>query len=251
MGHRIFVKVVGFSGAERHALNAVFRLSEGGDLVFSLWLPDAPELPSLLLIDGQHPDATLEHSADTGPHQPPLFWVGAIAPAHATRAFVRPVQWRAVVEAMNQLFGRSDAPDIDHSLDFADTHPSMIDAPVQADKWALVACASLNERLYFRAKLAINGFLHVDEVATGAELLNQIKGKTYHLIVLDMQLPDMDGWTLLQEISPIAGKPPHVIAIVNKATMGVRMKARSYGAAACIGMPLDPPRLHVILQLLQ
>jgi hypothetical protein len=31
MGRRVFVKVVGFSDAERHALNTLFRLSEERD----------------------------------------------------------------------------------------------------------------------------------------------------------------------------------------------------------------------------
>ena len=35
MAQRVFVKVVGFSDVERHALNSVFRLSEDRDTIYS------------------------------------------------------------------------------------------------------------------------------------------------------------------------------------------------------------------------
>src|SRR5438477_81924 len=49
MTQRVFIKVVGFSDVERHALNTVFRLSEGRDVTYSPWAPDAPDKPKLAL----------------------------------------------------------------------------------------------------------------------------------------------------------------------------------------------------------
>ena len=51
MGRMVFVKVVGFRDVERHALNTLFRLSAERPTCYALWMPDAPVMPHIALID--------------------------------------------------------------------------------------------------------------------------------------------------------------------------------------------------------
>ena len=51
----MFVNVVGFSAVERHALNTLFRLSEGrgaGLPAYGLWAAGAPAPVKMALLDG-------------------------------------------------------------------------------------------------------------------------------------------------------------------------------------------------------
>ena len=57
MGPSVYVKVVGFRDAERHALNTLFRLSIGRPASYGLWTPEAPVAPQLVLIDLDAEDA--------------------------------------------------------------------------------------------------------------------------------------------------------------------------------------------------
>ena len=100
---RIFVKVFGFSDVERHALNTVFRLSESRTQAYSLWTPQAPGKPKVLLLDGESWEAALElanpaHDALT------LIWVGDKPPSKVWKIFERPLRWSAVIQAMDQLY---------------------------------------------------------------------------------------------------------------------------------------------------
>lgn len=52
---------------------------------------------------------------------------------------------------------------------------------------------------YLVKGLEENGFL-VDWVRSGVDAVHQAKSSSYDLIILDVGLPDMDGWTALREI---------------------------------------------------
>ena len=51
MASPTWVKVVGFSDAERHSLNTMFRLSEHLTPAYMLWTPETPSQPHVALID--------------------------------------------------------------------------------------------------------------------------------------------------------------------------------------------------------
>ena len=120
---RSFVKVIGFSDVERHALNTVFRLSEQGDTVYCPWEPGAPEAPQLALVDGQSYEAPVEMASGNFDGLK-LIWVGEGAPQEALHTFHRPIAWPQVVQAMDRVFAPAEPLDFD--LDFD------LDAPEQA-----------------------------------------------------------------------------------------------------------------------
>ncbi len=241
MGDRVFVKVVGFADVERHALNTMFRLSDERLTSYALWTPDAPEAPKLALVDGQSYEARLALETPGADTDLKLIWVGAIAPARAARTFVRPLAWPDVVQAMDELFAPPAVLDFD--LDF---EPVVQPVPPKSGKRALIAGADTGERFYLRAKLASLELLNTDEAVTAAEVEAAIKANPYDVILLDVDLPDTNGWQLLRQLTALT-PPVSVIALTANPTMGARLRAWFAGAKGCLGKPPHPGKLQALL----
>lgn len=266
---RIFVKYFGFSDAERHALDTVFRLSESHDVVYSAWTVQAvgedaePAEPHILLIDGDNWEAVLE-LAKPAHDALKLIWVGEGAPLHAWRVFAAPVRWSAVLEALDAEFApltsKTLSADLDtaheHDLDVVldepddDTQPAGLDGDTEAApaRRVLLVDASRDDRLYLRAKLASEGLHEVDEASCGAEALGMLGAQTYHLVVADLGLGDMDGKTLIQAIGKTQPKLAHLIVTGTASSWVNRARAYFAGAEACLSKPLHPGVLKNLLQ---
>lgn len=57
-----------------------------------------------------------------------------------------------------------------------------------------------------REYTGLEGF-DVDEASDGVEALNLFKRNNYSLIILDIMMPKMDGWSVLREIRKVSGVP--------------------------------------------
>jgi CheY-like chemotaxis protein len=244
MVQRVFVKVIGFSDVERHALNTVFRLSEGRGTVYSLWLPEAPDEPKLALIDGQSPDSAYELASPLNAGLQ-LIWVGPVSPARAWRTFQRPLAWPDVVAAMDELFAPAGVLDFD--LDDA-THPAALLPDGGSGKRALIASADRDERLYLRARLALAGLTQADEAETGARALELTREHAYAVALVDFSLPDVNAWSFLRELSEHRPRIGKIIMTKTRPSLGERVRARFGGANACFEKPPHPGKLRDLLE---
>ncbi len=241
MAQRVFIKVMGFSDAERHALNTVFRLSEQRRIIYSLWQDDAPEAPRMALIDGQSYEARLELEAP-GNSALKLIWVGAVAPAAAWRVFQRPLSWTDVVKAMDDLFMPLQSLDFDLGFDTGTPDPTR-----PAPKRALIASASREERLYLRARLALADLTQADEAETGAQALELTRLNQYEIALVDFSLPDVNGWALLKQLKQ--ARPPinHLIFIKPHPSRRDRWRGWLGGARGFLDQPPHPGKLQKLL----
>jgi CheY-like chemotaxis protein len=246
MTQRVFVKVVGFTDVERHALNTVFRLSEQRDTVYSLWPADAPEPPQLALIDGQSEDAQLELKKSSDADLK-LIWIGAVAPAIAWRIFGRPLSWPDIVKSMDELFASSEGLDFDLNFDDG-TADSPAAGLKDSGRRALIASADRGDRLYLRAKLALAELTQADEAETGAQALELARTHQYTVALVDFGMPDVDGWAFLKELSEAQSTMPHVIITKADASVGERLRAKFNGAKAFFDKPPHPGKLQLLLQ---
>lgn len=246
MAQRVFVKVVGFSAAERHALNTVFRLSEERDIMYSLWVWGAPEAPRLLLVDGAHAEAAAELPSG-GPAAAKLVWVGPHAPPNAWRVLQRPIAWTEVLHGMDAFFGSSEALDLDFGpgTDAMDTQPP---EPLPEPRRALIASVDREQRLYLRARLALAGLAMVDEAETGPQALALVTRQPYCLVVVEHHLPQIDAWAVLKRLRQGALQRPAVIVAKSGGSVRDRLRARLGGASAFLVTPVDPATLHDALQ---
>ncbi len=248
MAQRVFVKVLGFTPAERHALNTVFRLSEPRETIYSLWEPQAPEAPQLALVDGRSEEAQQQLE---GPDRDlKLIWVGSVAPARSWRSFERPLSWPRVVDAMDELFAPPASVDLD--LDF----PSAPDTLPPVDGgWdgeppprALVASGDHHQRLYLRARLALAELTQVDEATTGLQALELARNNSYALAVVDFALPDLNGWAVLRALRAQRPAIAHLIATKCRPSLLERLRARVGSASVLLASPPEPASLRSALE---
>lgn len=88
-------------------------------------------------------------------------------------------------------------------------------------------------RRLFSAVLDAAGYT-VGIAADGREALQQIEAARPDLVVLDLMMPVMDGWTVLERLRQIAHPPPVVIV---SATADCRRAAQA-GAVGCLSKPV-------------
>ncbi len=238
MAQRIYIKVVGFSDEERHALNTVFRLSEQCRTMYQLWTPQAAEPARVTLLDGQSWEARVE--AESPLHRDlRLLWVGANPPASIWRTFQRPIAWPEIIGGLDAVFdpGALDLED--------DAHES-----VMSHKQALIVSADRGERLYLRARLSLARLTLADEAETGSEAVQLARGKQYDLALVDSSLGDMDAWALLSRLR--SGRRPIRHLALTKAARSMSARLRAWhGSTALLEDPPNPERLDAWLSRIE
>ena len=242
MGSTVFVRVVGFRDVERHALNTVFRLSMERPTTYALWTPEAPVMPHIALIDVESYEAGLALASPSLNPNLKLICVGHGAPAHAWRVFSRPLNWTAVIHAMDQLFA-TGLVDIDIGRD--GDAPTVIPPGVRR---TLLVEPSRDDRLYLRARLAIAGLIEVDEADTVAQATVRAREQHYDVVIVNVDMLD-EPWGLVERL--VAKEPPVgsvVVTTVNNA-WAMHERAERAGCRAVINRPYDPGHVFRVLQM--
>ena len=244
MGTTVFVKVVGFRDVERHAINTMFRLSMERPTSYALWTPDAPVMPHMGLIDVESYEAGLALASPGLNRNLKLICVGAGAPAHAWRVFARPLNWTAVLHAMDQLFAQIGV-DIDLGLEGESGAPSVMPPGVRV---TLLVDPSRDERLYLRARLSLAGLIEVDEVDSVPLAMARIRERHYDVVVVDVDTPD-DPWGLVERL--VSQDPPVGSVVVTTTNNSWKMHERAElaGCRAVLDKPYDPGHVFRVLQM--
>ncbi len=86
------------------------------------------------------------------------------------------------------------------------------------------------------SRLIENGVVNIDGVETGAEALQAIREKQYDCVILDLGLPDMDGYELLKQmtIDKNIDNPPVVIYTGRELSHDEELKLRDYSDSIII-----------------
>jgi len=94
-------------------------------------------------------------------------------------------------------------------------------------------------RLLLRLELSAEGH-HIAEARNGREALDAVAADRPDLVLLDIMMPVLDGWGVLEEIDP-ADAPP-IVVITALASDGDRHVAEllEAGAVDVISKPFDP-----------
>jgi CheY-like chemotaxis protein len=132
-----------------------------------------------------------------------------------------------------------------------DTQPSVLQwlAPEPELIQALVIDPDRESRFYLRAKLAMAGLFLADEAENGGEALYLLKTRRYRVVILDLDLPDMDGWLLASKVRQ-AGGPALAESLVltrRKLSWLDEIRARRTGANHWLRKPLHPIELAQVL----
>jgi two-component system, chemotaxis family, chemotaxis protein CheY len=104
----------------------------------------------------------------------------------------------------------------------------------------LIVDDSESVRMIARIALREQGY-EVVEAANGVEALQKLEGERVHLVVSDVNMPQMDGITLLKQIkaSPKYKFMP-IIMLTTEAGQDKKDEGRAAGAKAWITKPFQP-----------
>ena len=106
-------------------------------------------------------------------------------------------------------------------------------------------------RLYYRSTLEAAGF-HVEEAMNGLEALEKLLMFPVHLMIVDINMPQMDGLTFLQTVrrkDRALASIPALVTSTESAEADFEA-ARVAGANYYLVKPIDQPRLRDFADML-
>ncbi|MBB4575544.1 response regulator [Rhizobium lentis] len=107
---------------------------------------------------------------------------------------------------------------------------------------------SASIRLTTKVTLTNAGY-SVTEAVNGAEGLTAAKGSSFDLIVTDLNMPVMDGLTMIEELRKLpaqAGVP--IIFLTTESDADLKARAKAAGATGWLTKPFDPENLVKIVK---
>lgn len=110
----------------------------------------------------------------------------------------------------------------------------------------LIAEDDSNFGMVLKSYLAINDF-EVTLLPTGTEALSYFKRKKYDLCILDVMMPDMDGFTLAEQIKEIDDTIPFMF-LTARSLKQDQIKGYTLGAIDYLIKPFDPEILLLKIQ---
>ena len=132
--------------------------------------------------------------------------------------------------------------DLDQFLDRSASPPGGISSSASGPL-VLIVDDDDGVREYVRVNLEAEGYV-VREAASAAEGLTALGEQSPDLILLDVMMPQVDGWEMLQQIHEHTGVGAiPVVMFSGKADERSAAEAESRGAQGFIGKPFDPRSL--------
>lgn len=89
---------------------------------------------------------------------------------------------------------------------------------------------------------------HVQTVATGAEALNQVKSQRFDAVLLDIRLPDLDGWYVLERMNELDSNLPVILHTAQLMIDWPLSDPKSNGAFAYLSKPFNRQQLKDTLR---
>lgn len=116
------------------------------------------------------------------------------------------------------------------------------------DKNVMVVEDNEKNRKLMRVVLKAKGY-NIIEAATGEEALNLLKNQKPDIILMDIQLPGIDGLTLIKQIkASVITKDIPIIAVTAYAMKGDEQKILDTGCNAYVSKPINTQELPLIVE---
>lgn len=127
-------------------------------------------------------------------------------------------------------------------------HPFMASANVRTERLLLAEDNAVNQKVAF-LMLGKLGF-RADVAANGLEVLEAVKRQPYDIILMDVQMPEMDGLVASQRLREQDSDPrtrPWIIALTANAMQGDREACLAAGMDDYISKPIKTEELAAAL----
>ena len=159
---------------------------------------------------------------------------------------VKPVRQSILFDCLSEVLTRSDS----HAQ--AGQHEPLIRAeesePSRRERVLLAEDNAVNQQVAL-GNLRKLGFV-ADVAANGFEVLEAILRKSYDIILMDCQMPELDGYQVTREIRQREGTGRHayIIAMTANAMVGDREKCLAAGMDDYVSKPLNHAELRAAMQ---
>lgn len=106
-------------------------------------------------------------------------------------------------------------------------------------------------RMYYASTLVPLGY-EIDEALNGVEALEKLHSSehTYDLLIVDVNMPFMDGYSFLEKYRELDFKPSPVVMISTEAKEKDAEKAYKAGANYYMVKPVTPDQLTAVVKFL-
>jgi len=92
-----------------------------------------------------------------------------------------------------------------------------------------------------------NWHAEVDLAENGAIAVEKVKEEKYDLILMDIQMPVMDGYTATRNIRMFNTEVPIIALTASVITIDIEAKAKQIGMDGCLSKPFNPNTLYTII----
>ncbi|HRJ44805.1 MAG TPA: response regulator, partial [Caldilineaceae bacterium] len=159
----------------------------------------------------------------------------------------KPVKRTQLFEAITGIFaqGRSIRQTIEQSSVFRNGMQEAIDPALRI---LLAEDNAVNQKVALRTLERLG--LRADAVSNGLEVLASLRRQVYDVVLMDVQMPEMDGleatMQLRRELPP--NRQPHIIAMTANAMQGDRERCLQAGMDAYLSKPFKVEEVVAALQ---
>lgn len=246
MNARWRVALVGFSPFEQQALESYFRLAAGPAPAFEP--APSPGDCDFCVVDGDRPAAVEEVRAAN--RTSGSVFIGQQVPVGAVMHLHRPIDPRQVARALETLVLARQAVADPYAPRPAAARPAKRPRPVAEARFdidVLVVDDIDIARRFLQVQLEQLG-CRVAVAASAEEALAQLAQARFRVVFSDVQMQDMDGLALCQQIKQRRKGAPTVVLISSQVTPSDRVRATIAGADAFLGKPIDAAELVAVLR---
>ena len=155
---------------------------------------------------------------------------------------LKPVKQRQLFEALLAVLGQKQG-EVDVRHPRLVTRHSISEQKRQSLRLLLAEDNDISRKLVVTL-LQIAGY-HVETVKNGLEAVKALERKRYSLVLMDVQMPEMDGFEATERIRILEGSERHtpIIAMTAHAMKGDREHCLDAGMDDYISKPLEPQEL--------
>jgi len=158
---------------------------------------------------------------------------------------LKPVTRRELIECLQAAMAESRGVENEQP---AKSVAAALPPPRHAARLLLAEDNLVNQKVANRT-LAKLGYT-ADVVATGIQAVEAWRGGNYDLILMDCQMPDLDGYEATRQIRELegAGARVPIVALTAHATDGAELECRAAGMDDYLTKPLDRAKLAACLE---
>ncbi len=174
---------------------------------------------------------------------------GELAEIGFSGALTKPVRKAQLFEAICQAFGCSGSA----QASFGDVaslkgEPLKRLSPARSVRLLLAEDNATNQKVAMAILKRLG--CRADAVANGAEALKALKMIPYDMVLMDCQMPEMDGYEATRLIRAMPGKISKIpiVAMTANALKGDREKCLAAGMDDYVSKPVDPASLRAVIE---